>query len=193
MGEYIKYRDDSVHIGDKENIFFATYQALKREEANISRASGYPTLDHYLQESNGYRYRFPFPWEDAIDIGEHMYSDYAYAVEVPRFWPMQDVHRDIPVHLSCDNRWAVTSSITCPASERTMRSEEMEEWSGYVPIEIFQQQLVKGKLWTVCRCGYCRKPFVISEEFAEELSWMIREFEGDRVTGMAARVMEGYR
>lgn len=112
MGEYIIHNENTVQIGFYEDPYFASYQALKREKANISRAPGCPSLDHYLDEKNGYRYRFPFPWEDDVEIGAHMYSDYGYAIEVHRFWPTKDIHKDIPVQLSCDGRW--TARTTYP-------------------------------------------------------------------------------
>lgn len=62
-----------------------------------------------------------------------------------------------------------------------------------VPLEITHQQLVKGKLWTVCRCGYCRKPFALSVEFAQELCFRVGESKGIGATGMIERILDGYR
>ena len=60
MSEMIKYKDRSITLGTCQNLYYATYADLKNNVEHFTKISGL-SVEGYLNEKYGFRYRFPFP------------------------------------------------------------------------------------------------------------------------------------
>lgn len=86
MGEYILVNGQSVKLGTCEDLYYVTFQTLQNllnMGALAQDGQGNDRPSAYLSEKYGWRYRFPFPDEDNIDVGYH--SDFDRGVVVPNF------------------------------------------------------------------------------------------------------------
>lgn len=81
MGEYInhsgydrkKEKGGNVKVGTCSDCYYATFQDFKTEH-EAGRLEGVPgsdTPERFLTENSGYRWRFPFPWEDDCQIFDY--------------------------------------------------------------------------------------------------------------------------
>src|ERR1700744_2657419 len=72
MGEYVKYRGNDIEIGMGESLYYVTYQKYKKELAsgNLSESIGGGPPEGYAKPDSGFRFRFPFPDEDNLPLGD---------------------------------------------------------------------------------------------------------------------------
>ena len=195
MGEYVRMNGDAVKLGTCEDLYYCTFDTLctfidgmKKEPHNCDPSD-------YLKESGGWRYRFPFPGEDKIPIGTHDDFDRGYLVELPEKSPIELEkvrHREISADIT-NARGASALSMCCPFSEHFEATGV--KYNGQKAIEIVQQKLVDGDLWTVCRCPLCGAKFRLppSEGF-----WLANHVlkmssgENELPMEIANRIMNGY-
>lgn len=84
MGEYVKYKGEVVKIGTCESLYYATYEkyldALKKNQLSFHPGNDLPAA--YASADSGYRFRFPFPDEDKLSIGDAGYKDFSRGVPI---------------------------------------------------------------------------------------------------------------
>lgn len=72
MGEYVKYKGSEIKIGTCEDLYYVSYpkyqQAFKSGLLRKSQGSINPS--EYMLPDSGFRFRFPFPDEDNLPLGE---------------------------------------------------------------------------------------------------------------------------
>ncbi len=77
MGEHIRYKGKAIQIGTLGNLYYATYQkysdALKAGQ--LTRSYDGPP-ESYMEPNSGFRFRFPFPDEDKLPLGDVGSQDY---------------------------------------------------------------------------------------------------------------------
>ena len=71
MGEYIKYKGEEIKIGTLENLYYATYQKFTDALKAGQLARLYDDApEFYAKADSGFRFRFPFPDEDKLPLGD---------------------------------------------------------------------------------------------------------------------------
>lgn len=167
MGEYVKTRSgDHIKAGTCEDLYYLRADQMKQlAEMDLSRHD----IPLSVEECGnlGYRFRFPFPDEDLVRIGEH--DPFNRGLPVPQATfddvPMVRRHADHgtiflqarPDSFS-DELTNYQVSLPCPhgneASPVRIRNERSQ-------IEIVAQRFCDGDLMTVIRCAACRSLFRI--------------------------------
>jgi len=188
MGEYLTVNNKNVKIGTCENMYYATLKQLKQAEHD-----GVEDASEYTKPKNGFRYRFPFPDEDIIEMGNHGDYDRGFTVPMPYDWINEMVdHKEICVRTEVDGQmgYAVNHYIICPGSKDWKRT--CSERTSKVPFQIVQQKQVNKQLWTVGRCGWCKALFRIPSILIEPLIGALNEYNDEEHTKIADRILEGY-
>jgi len=82
MGEYIKYKNRVIKLGTCESLYYATYPKyiLALESGQLKQDPGSLSPERYAQADSGFLFRFPFPDEDHLNLGE--VEDYRRGVPV---------------------------------------------------------------------------------------------------------------
>ncbi len=72
MGEYLKYKNREIKVGTVENLYYVRFDQFKKAfDANeLSQVQGNYTPRQYMDTEYGFRFRFPFPDEDKLPLGE---------------------------------------------------------------------------------------------------------------------------
>lgn len=72
MGEYVKYRGEEVKIGTVENMYYTSFQKYINalEAGLLETAPGSDKAGDYALPNSGCRFRFPFPDEDKLPLGD---------------------------------------------------------------------------------------------------------------------------
>lgn len=85
MAEHVKYRGRAVNIGTRDNLYYTTYQQFTSafSAGYLSPAEYSLTPSAYLQPDSGFRFRFPFPDEDHLSIGQHTDHDRGVSIAAP--------------------------------------------------------------------------------------------------------------
>ncbi|WP_448103571.1 hypothetical protein [Pedobacter panaciterrae] len=82
MGEYIKYKNKVIKLGTCESLYYASYpkyvQAL--ESGQLKQEPGNLPPGKYAEADMGFLFRFPFPDEDHLKLGE--VEDYRRGISV---------------------------------------------------------------------------------------------------------------
>ncbi|ETZ23137.1 hypothetical protein [Pedobacter sp. V48] len=82
MGEYIKYKNKVIKLGTCESLYYASYpkyvQAL--ESGQLKQEPGNLPPEKYAEADMGFLFRFPFPDEDHLKLGE--VEDYRRGVPI---------------------------------------------------------------------------------------------------------------
>lgn len=82
MGEYIKYKNSVIKLGTCESLYYASYpkyvQAL--ESGQLKQEPGNLPPEKYAGADMGFLFRFPFPDEDHLKLGE--VEDYRRGIPV---------------------------------------------------------------------------------------------------------------
>lgn len=82
MSEHVYYKNTKIKIGTCENLYYTTYQhfslALYSGQLSIVERNLHPS--QYAQPDSGFRFRFPFPDEDKIQMG--YYKDFDRGVPI---------------------------------------------------------------------------------------------------------------
>lgn len=87
MGEYVKYKGNEIKIGTCENLYYTSYQKYEQalKDGRLSEVEGNDSPTEYAKPDSGYRFRFPFPDEDKLSLGN--IGNFHY-------------HRGVPVQLN---------------------------------------------------------------------------------------------
>jgi hypothetical protein len=159
MGEHIRLHGQSVKLGTCENLYYVTYDQLRRLVGAAEELPGNLPPREYLNPEHGFRYRFPFPEEDGIEAGNAEEYDKGRVFCCPPALALPpDNHGTICVSVGLggvrgQGGWNVNYHLTCPAASKPgdgRLSAVPDSW----PVEIVQQRFMPCRqLWTVCRCG----------------------------------------
>lgn len=200
MGEYIKVNGNSQKLGTCENLYYSTYQGLlfavqsNRVEQDGS-GNGNPL--NYLRSDSGYRFRFPFPDEDGMDIGTYGNFDRGLLVELRRDIlngsTFCDGWEECQVTLQSKTQKGIRHVFNVPNPNNT---------NPIIRIEIVQQKHVNNKLLLCIRCPYSGGIARIEEE--SEIVDLVRAINETYCTdsvsseffifwqNVCARIFEGY-
>ena len=152
MSEMIKYKDRSITLGTCQNLYYATYADLKNNVEYFTKLSGL-SVEGYLNEKYGFRYRFPFA-DEKPNIGNYTPYDRGVMVKIPRDLlknkTMQIAHNRVFTRNDEVPGFSYGLFNHCP----TVECDEVEimDWSNlrnYLIFEITQQMQFNGQLVTV--------------------------------------------
>lgn len=84
MGEYISYRGDEMKIGTCENLFYVSFPKylIAMRDGLLAQVAGNETPLGYAKPDSGFRFRFPFPDEDKLPLGDIGNFDFRRGVAV---------------------------------------------------------------------------------------------------------------
>lgn len=144
MGEYAKYRGESIKIGTCESMYY-----LRADQRHL--ISGYD-FDESL------RYRFPFPDEDHLEPG--IFDDHDRGVRIPGYAIPSDYEGHGSVQFTSSAGYVL--SIPCPEQFDTPGLGPVDVggvnvhrngFHGHAVVK--QQRQIDGQLLTVISCGAC--------------------------------------
>lgn len=178
MGEYAKILGHGdVKLGTCEALYFATLPQLL-----AYREKG--ALSSFLDPRNGYQYRFPFPDEKSIDIGDFKDYDRGYLLRVPDTYQIEIAHGTM--FIRTDQLTEMGKLITAPAlgfrvpcivGPDALEGMEVFDWQHsrkHTTFEVVRQKLVKVddrlELQVIVRCPYCGEMCRLSREEVMELT-----------------------
>jgi hypothetical protein len=203
MGEYAKYKGESVKIGTCEDMYYLRYdqRGLVQHQSGNVDVTDPETVPHL-------RFRFPFPTEDSISPGG--FSDYSYGARVPAGFIIPEGVEHHSVQFKAANGYLL--SVPCPESpewkreglakrnEKTGQTVHLNGYGGAA--KVVQQKLVDGQLWTVCQCNGCGSKWRLDEEMGLSLAVAFLEEAQQLATAkdsnwswwrkMGARIRDGY-
>lgn len=186
MGEYVK----NIKLGTCENLYYTTFQELKRRVNN-----GFPASE-YLDPKNGFRYRFPFPDEDHKNLFGK-YDDYNRGVlfTFPKSVKIELGHDKIffrsDMNLQIKDLRPFGFYIPCPQKgEGIVPIFDWEKISGVHMFEIVQQKQVEGELQTVVRCPYCGELCRLSLEEIANIVQYVRSSPKGHFTDLQKDIIE---
>ena len=167
MGEYL----NGVKLGTCENLYYTTYKQL--EKWNVSGKYS------FLKVNSGYRFRFPFPDEKNVKIGEYKDFNRGWRIDIP-IGIFETNHESKFLRtdsIGMKNAAPIGFSIDCPSTLKDGRRWEGSEFESY---EIVQQKYVidedsnEPMLHVVLRCPYCGSLARASKEEATNIVEYIR-------------------
>jgi hypothetical protein len=82
MGEYINYNGHEIKLGTCESLYYTRLDQLRDLRGVLDKLEGNLEVSEYLNPKNGFRYRFPFPEEDAIAIGDFKEYDKGLVIQL---------------------------------------------------------------------------------------------------------------
>lgn len=177
MGEIIKIAGVETKLGTCEDLYYIRFADLKRlrNSGQLRKMDGNLSGAEYLDENNGFRYRFPFPEEDDIHAGQYSEYNKAQIFGVKKSLLADVKHSNIVYHVSAGamgranmgSGYGVNLEHKCPAAPDFVRS--CSAAPDRLPIAIMQQKQVEGQLWVVCACAYCGAKFRLDKPGAVEL------------------------
>lgn len=151
MGEYIRYKGSEVKIGTCENMYYTSYQKYKKafDLGHLQQLQGNGNPSEYLDTKRGYRFRFPFPDEDKLPLGEIIEPhDRGVNIILSDDWTTDGTNRDMhieivqqkPIYRSSDGKFCLALIIREPPSNEVFRTEDDEH------VRTIVQQLVKNHI-----------------------------------------------
>lgn len=147
MGEYL----NNVKLGTCENLYYTTFEQLKNWKVSKK--------EEFLKVNSGYRFRFPFPDEKSINIGNYENYDRGYIINIPvKIFEMNHDKKFLRTDTLGMKGAAIGFSIDCPTTFEVKYRWENSYLESY---EILQQKYVtdeetgEEELQTVLRCPYC--------------------------------------
>ena len=169
MGEYIKHiLKGELKLGTCEDLYYTTIQQFKNELPFFKKMNGNDDPENYLQP-NTYRFRFPFPDEDKIEIGG--FQDYQRGIlfQVPVSDQIAIAHSNMFIEINSrtakpTNEMRKAFNAICPQDPEKEQINKYFAWSNLniLFFEIVQQKIVqdehtggKIEIQTVVRCPYC--------------------------------------
>ena len=193
MGEYVKLPNgEDVKLGTCENLYYITFETAKRLLPICRQLEGNFPPEEYLNPAHGWRYRFPFPNEDNIEIYNGNDFERAAIITAPEGFDIED-HDPIYHHCTAKGGYGyqVNVKLECPAKNNANKAR---------PVAITQQKQVDGELWTVAECGWCGSCVRLPREDAMLLVNQIRKENPDPKNGnykfwqtIADRIEAGYK
>ena len=154
MGEYAKYKGETVKIGTCESMYY-----LRADQAHLVTA-----LDGNVdpvKDIDGIRFRFPWPDEDGTEPGA--FEDFDRSIEIPGIKSPAGVdHYSMQfradagylVSLPCPEQGTEgLVSLTSDGSDHPYRVHRNGHSGGAA--ELVQQRYWEGRLVAVAKCGGC--------------------------------------
>ena len=143
MGEYAKYKGESVKIGTCESMYYLRYDQshlVQPESGNVDP----------VKDAESIRFRFPFPEEDNVEPGH--FDPYNKAIWLHIDAPTEIEHYSIQFN----NKAGILVSLPCPYSKEAKESKINYGFNGYRGgVGISQQRKQGEQLMLVCDCGAC--------------------------------------
>ncbi len=173
MGEYVKYQGQEIKLGTCEDLYYARLGQLEAAVAVgvLEGLDGNLNPTEYLDPKNGWRYRFPFPEEDDIDMGD--FKDYNKGLVIqlqPEDYGIIEGMEHNDTWHSCHVNHAYNVNVAHPCPQ----SPDFSKVAKHSPIdwrivEITQQKQINGEVWTIIDCPYCIGKARIDKEDALKL------------------------
>ena len=169
MGEIIKHRlHGEMKLGTCQDLYYITYDQLKKEVPNMMRVDGNLLPIEYLNPKYEFRYRFPFP--DEMDWNQpHENYNRGVQIVIPRnLFKQGDIevaHDKTFMRNEETKGWPFGVYLPCPADE--IAEFKFNDWNGIhknLIVEIVQQRIVNNQLVTIVRCPFCKQLSRMSEE-----------------------------
>jgi len=156
MDEYIKYRGQDIKLGTCVDLYYTRLDQLKEAHGEMEKLGGNLEANAYLDAKLGWRYRFPFPDEDNIPIGE--FKEYNKSLIISLDYDdisLLDFDH-VEMWKSCSplgGGYNVNVNFPCPQSKefKTVKHSPMV-WH---IVAIKQQKQIDDEIWTVIGCPYC--------------------------------------
>lgn len=183
MGEYVNYGKSFVKLGTCEDLYYTTYEDLKKRLPHLSKAYNNLSPKEYLDAKHGFRFRFPF-FGERPQFGGHDNPDRGFLVKIPR--NLLSECEDWLCHDECSHNvfpsfgFSYRFRSKCPADpERGYRvySLSANEPDDYFIFELVQQKLVEDQLQTVVRCPFCHAKSRWRKELMEQVAAVILDPE----------------
>lgn len=178
MGEYVNHAQlGDIKLGTCEDLYYTRFEQLQENIALslLLCKPGNLKPEEYLNPEKGFRYRFPFPDEDQIEIGD--FNDYNKSVEILLDYSVEFDHEK--VCLSISKKGTSNSNINiyvpCPYSENFKSVDVCYRSDHRQSIEIIQQKQIDKELWTVIRCPYCHAAIRLEKVEAMKLAECVRK------------------
>lgn len=173
MGEYAKRASDGVEvkIGTCENMYYLRAEQRKQVRAlhgNVNPASA---------DALALRFRFPWPDEDGVQIGE--FDPYERAITVPGMAASVEVEH-YSVQFVAQAGYVV--SLPCPEGHPQQAEFLTIHRNGFAgAVQLVQQKLLAdGRLVPVLRCGGCGAKWRVEEQTEIEAVAVAFRSEGDK-------------
>jgi hypothetical protein len=173
MGEYAKFRGESIKIGTCEDMYY-----LRADQRGMVQGYDFASCLDEL------RFRFPFPDEDELEPGN--FDDYSRGERIPGGWTLPaDYTHDGTVQFTSQIGYVL--SIQCP--------ESFDDRPGFGPVDVNgvkvhrngwrggyvvrQLKHVGDEWWTVVACSACGCAWRLPAAEAESVAVAFRS-EADR-------------
>lgn len=159
MGEMIGSKENRIKLGTCEDLYYTTFQDLNNSSYKKSET------EVYLKNDSGCRFRFPFPDESEVEIGE--YEDYSrgFLITIPSDIGVDISHGDIYQHVGFLKGDSIQSDsvsikLPCPFGKKYEAFDyNMSSKEGKLSFNISQQKrtsyLGSEMLVTIVECPYC--------------------------------------
>lgn len=172
MGEYINYRGQEIKLGVCEDLYYTRLDQLKEARYQMEKMGGNLEASEYLDPKLGWRYRFPFPEEDNIQIGDFEDYDKGLVIQLQPddYGIIEGMEHNETWH-SCQPKgggYNVNVATPCPQSPE-FGKETKHSLIDWRIVEITQQKQVDGEVWTVIDCPYCIGKARLPKEDASKL------------------------
>jgi hypothetical protein len=84
MGEYVNYKGNEIKVGTMENLYYVTYEkyCMALAAGQLSKLDGSSAPAEYARPDSGFCFRFPFPDEDKLPLGDIGRFDHNRALPV---------------------------------------------------------------------------------------------------------------
>lgn len=209
MGEYINLDGKPYKLGTCEDLYYVRMDQLRQwiDAGRTEQLSGNLPPREYLKPEHGFRFRFPFPGEEAPERvpGSDDY-DHGLRVCIPKDCDFDLVEHDhVTAHFSAGKYggYQVNAMLPCPQSKEwltaTFKKSVSGGWEGRTSvIEIVQQKYVEAEIWTVIRCPHCGQKVRLDSTEGLRLARIIRDEERDSAHArefwdeVARRIEDGY-
>jgi hypothetical protein len=201
MSEIVKYKGQSLKLGTCENLYYTTYQVLKKRVNYLMHVDGNLQPHKYLND-NVFRFRFPFPDENHEKLfGEYDDFERGVLISVPKSLGVEIGHGTSFFRTDNNNRSAgpvIGFRLPCIQDESFPNSIQKFDWSNTANqtiFEVVQQKLVGKELQTVVRCPYCGQLCRLSKKEAENIAEYVttnKEQYTKLIQDIAAIMIEGY-
>ena len=164
MGEYVTYNGCEIKLGTCEEMYY-----LRADQRHLIRG--------YDFSPDAYRYRFPFPDEDAIGPGR--FEDYDRGVKIPDWKIPEDYEGHGTVQFKANYPDAgYLVSLPCPEQFPRAANGMGADlpngvhvgFNGYnAQPRIVQQLALEGILYTVVSCGGCGNKWRLGPDAATDV------------------------
>lgn len=184
MGEYAKYKGESVKIGTCESMYYL--RADQRFMVQAERGN----VDPSSSDALSIRFRFPFPDEDKVEPGQ--FENYGRALAVHGLTaPVGVEHYKVQFVASA----GYNVCLPCPEGPQVLElplnggkmsvdlkglNIQRNGFSGAVKL-VQQKLLADGRLVPVCECGGCGSAWRLEDPSDIEALVVAIRAEGDRL------------